>query len=301
MLKSLMQLSSILIAILFGLGAMLGWGSADFFSKKAIDKVGYAKAMFYMQLSGIFPLLLITLLKPTVLVSITSITLVKLAIFALIYIIAYLFLYLAFEKGQLSIVSPVGSSWSAFAMLFSILIFHEQLSLNIIFWLIIIILGILILSTDLQSLKQDIKNIKNFRAGTLYALAEALIIGLYIPFYDNFISNSQLNPFFILLIFRIFMTIYAFIYAFIIKKQKITISLQDLKLLIFAGFLDVFAYSSFTLGLNLTNHTSIVSVLSATFTIPTIILAQIFLKERITKEQLIGIGLIVAGIVFLVG
>jgi len=297
-----MQLSPILIAILFGLGAMIGWGSADFFAKKATEKVGYAISMFYMQTFGLIPLALIIILSPTIQIErISPSILVQISVFALVYIIAYLFLYLVFEKGKLSIVSPIGSTWSALSVFISVFIFKEPLNSWILIWLFVIIAGILILSTDIQALRKDIKNIKNLKAGVVFALLEAIIMGIYFPVYNHFLESLSLNTFYLLFIFRIFTTIFAFIYVKIKKISITKIDKQTLMLLLLIGFLDIFAYTSLTFGLALTPYTSIVTVLSATFTIPTIIFAKIFLKEKITKEQLVGIALIVAGIVFLVG
>lgn len=48
----------LLIAILTGLVAMLGWGFADFFAKKTIDEIGDLATLFWSQLIGAIPLLI---------------------------------------------------------------------------------------------------------------------------------------------------------------------------------------------------------------------------------------------------
>src|SRR4051794_5104923 len=45
-------MSSLEIAVLAGLGGMLGWGLADFFAKKTIDEVGDIQSLVWAHVAG---------------------------------------------------------------------------------------------------------------------------------------------------------------------------------------------------------------------------------------------------------
>jgi len=44
--------NSLAVAILGGLGAMLGWGFADFFAKKTVDRIGDLASLVWAHLFG---------------------------------------------------------------------------------------------------------------------------------------------------------------------------------------------------------------------------------------------------------
>ena len=44
--------SALTIAVLAGLGGMLGWGAADFFAKKTIDKIGAIASLVWAHIFG---------------------------------------------------------------------------------------------------------------------------------------------------------------------------------------------------------------------------------------------------------
>ena len=51
----------LLIAVLAGLGGMLGWGFADFFAKKTVDKIGDIATLVWAHLFGTLVFALIAL------------------------------------------------------------------------------------------------------------------------------------------------------------------------------------------------------------------------------------------------
>ncbi len=54
-------MNSTVISVLGGLGAMLGWGTSDFFANQATDKVGHYRTFFWSQLVGLVLILIISL------------------------------------------------------------------------------------------------------------------------------------------------------------------------------------------------------------------------------------------------
>src|SRR5262245_13791315 len=101
-----------LIAILAGLGGMLGWGFADFFAKKTIDVIGDVTTLFWRQVIGILPLLSLFLLNPTVPKQKPH-DLLFVFLLGIFSGLSYIPAYVAFGKGKLSLLSPIFASYSA--------------------------------------------------------------------------------------------------------------------------------------------------------------------------------------------
>lgn len=285
--------TGLLIAIFGGLGAMSGWGISDFFAKKSVDKVGYLVSLFWMQTFGLLPLLIYLLIKfdlsnfsfnqiPTVI------------LLGLIDIIGYLMFYKALEKGKVSIVSPITASYSALSILVSALAFHELITGKMFLILGIVIVGILLTSIDLGEFKKEGFNKKDLLKGVPEALIGVALFSIWFPFWDNFVSGG--NWLILLIILRLVSSLFLLI---LIKKNHLTIRIKDFnvtKWLAIIGLLDAFAYITLTWSYSATSYTSIISVLSATFSLPTLILARIFLKEKIKPNQIGGIALILFGL-----
>ena len=65
------------------------------------------------------------------------------------------------------------------------------------------------------------------------------------------------------------------------------------------GCFEVGAYVLISLGYSLTTRTSVVALLSGAFSLPTIVLARAFLKERVTGLQTAGSAVVIFGIMLL--
>ncbi len=117
-----------LIALIAGLSGMLGWGISDFFAKKTIDKIGDLKTLIGSQIIGGVFLLLYFLLTGMNIPTITSNMLIFLVALAALDGTGYLLLYRAFQKGVMSIVSPIAASAAGFSVIVATLLFKETLS-----------------------------------------------------------------------------------------------------------------------------------------------------------------------------
>ena len=62
------------------------------------------------------------------------------------------------------------------------------------------------------------------------------------------------------------------------------------------GCCDAIAFAAVSYGFSATSHTSIVAVLSSTFSLPTLVLARVFLKERLAPSQKVAAGVFLVGI-----
>jgi drug/metabolite transporter (DMT)-like permease len=84
------------------------------------------------------------------------------------------------------------------------------------------------------------------------------------------------------------------------KKISLSIKKNSMwKFLILIGVFETLAYFSISIGYSMTTKTSVVALLSGAFSLPTIILARLFLKEKVTALQTLGSIIIIVGIMLL--
>ena len=286
----------LLIAIFSGLGAMLGWGFADFFAKKTIDEIGDLATIFWAQFIGIFPLAALFLVNS----DLSNFTLQKFdpfitVLFGVVSAVSYDILYKAFGKGEVSILSPIFASYAGVVVLLSAFFFGEQIP--VLRWLAlgVIFIGILITCVDPKSIINSFKKTSQVK-GLPEVITALIMFSLWLVFWSNFVGDKS----WILILFvRI---VAAFTLLVMAHRKGISLMVNNRKLwkfLIFIGIFDVMAFSLVSVGFSATPHTSIIAMLSGAFSLPTIILAHIFLKEKATIIQTVGGLTIIAGIVFL--
>ncbi len=290
--------NELLIAIFAGLGGMLGWGLADFFAKKTIDKIGDVVTLFWSQLFGIVPLLILFLLQPSTL-SLSTSGWLYLLILGVTSGLSYIPTYVAFGKGKVSLLSPIFASYSVAVALYSALIFGEVIPFSRIIAFIIVFVGILLINGDPRSFLFFLPKYKPSEDKKVSGLKEIIwavvIYSAWLVALDQFISGK--SWILCLLIIRILSAISLFFYSRATKRQLLFRDKGVWKFLIIIGIFDVAAYASITYGFSATSFTSIVALLSAAFSLPTILLARVFLKEKATRLQTVGSLIIIIGVI----
>lgn len=291
----------LLIAIFAGLGSMLGWGFADFFAKKTIDQIGDVPTLFWGQLFGMVPLtILFFLFDPHI--PQKMITFWPFIILLGVWTgLSYIPVYIAFKKGKVSLISPIQATYSVLVIIVSALFFKEIIPTSRLIDFLVIFMALLFMKitfSDLISIfsgktikkGQEIKGLKEIIFATL--LYVVWIIAL-----DRFINGEYWLPY--LFVIHVISVASIYLYA---RFRNINLKFKNRnlwKFLIIIGFCDIFAFGSFYYGLSKTSYVSIVVMLSAAFSLPIIILAHFFLKERITKTQMAAVLMIIAGVMAL--
>ena len=289
----------LLIAILAGLGGMLGWGLADFFAKKTIDKIGDVTTLFWSQFIGIFPLLALFLLKPSI-PSLSGPSWAYLTLLGAWSGLSYIPTYIAFGKGKVSLLSPIFASYAVVVTLLSAAFFGEIIPFGRQIAFLIVFIGIVLINggaSIFNSLMGKEKMLQGKVEGLKEILCAICFYSVWLIALDRFINGSYWVPF--LLVIRIFSTLALLAYA-AWKKKKLLFADKGLwKFLLLVGTFDVAAFGFVAYGFSATRFTSVVAMLSAAFSIPTIILARIFLKERTTTAQTIGSIIVILGVMLL--
>jgi len=275
--------STLPIALVAGLGSMLGWGTADFFAKKTIDKLGDVQTLFWQQLIGVVPLALLYVVHPYS-PHLHHYDWLFIILLGAVSGLSYIPLYAGFGKGQLSLLSPVFASYSVVVVLLSIVFLGEALQVGRAIAIVITVAGILLISTDVKDLRISFRRHAFHLVGLPEVVSAMLVYSVWLLFLDRFLDGKQWI--FFMLFIRIFSTLAVFLYA---QMRKLSLAVVDRSLwkyLAGIGIFDVAAYSFVSYGFSHSQYPSIIAVLSATFSLPTILLAYVFLRERINRQQI---------------
>lgn len=277
--------TGIFLAIL----AMLFWGTADVFAKRVIGKIGIYRTTLANMGCGMVLLVIISLLFADIFYFPPDPLLVIIAAF--LNIIGFIFYYKAFQKGKLSIASPIGNSYGLVAVLLGVFFLNEALTKIQFFFISVIIIGVILLSSKLSEFKK-IKYVK----GTGSALLSMIIWG----FVYFFIAILTRNYDFILIAlwFRILGTIFISFFIFL-KKEKLFFSIKKSWIFIFPMALcDAFGFLSYALGV-MKSMVSIIAPIASAAPAVTLLFARVFYKEKLEFNQKIGAFMVLLGIVAL--
>ena len=284
------------MGILLGLATALAWGTSDFFARFVTRRIGTLRSLFYMQTWG-FLLLTAYLLfthswghlfdgsgwRPWAggLLAGACNT------------VAMFSFYRCLEVGKVAVVAPLSASYPVLTLLLSIFT-GEHLSALRIFGIAGVLLGVILVAHGEVDPAEPSKTAKS---GIAWALFAATFFGLL----------------FWLLGVRVIAATGLFASLWLIRM---TGSLASLSVLLFRrmpvfkslgasnwqptlmGLLDTGAFALSNRGMQM-EQISIVTVLSSLYGAVTVLLAAIFLRERIALLQWVGIIAIFAGIVLL--
>ncbi len=273
---------------------MLGWGFSDFFAKKSLEKVDEFALTFWIQAVGVLPVLLFVLGQR----EIPELTLGGVALLVLFGAsegISDVLMYRGFSKGKVSILSPIFASYTGLVVLLSVLFFREALPGFVWAGLATILAGILLINIDVRDIRKSLRRPAAITGGVPEVAGAAVIYATWMVLFDQAVSGESWA--FYLLAVRGIEAIGLLSYARL-RKKSLRVARGDRvwRYVALVGLTDVAAYACLTFGFSRTGYTSIVAVLSATFSLPTLILAHLYLKERVTRLQLAAAALIIAGV-----
>jgi len=298
-LKNKTMQQELLIAILAGLGGMLGWGFGDFFVKKTVDRIGSIVSLVWAHLFGTLIFILIAILQFTLLGKLISIpnnpaVWAGLLFFGILQMVVYWLVYEGFKKGQLAILNPIFASFAGIVALISIVFLGEAAGIYQILALFIIFAGVFLVSVDIKALR--LKKLY-FPPGVKEIGAATILAAIWTLSWDKFVGGQDALAY--ALFMYAFMTLAAFLISKFLRAKLSGVKSDLWKFLILIGLGETVAYLAITLGYSATSLTSVVVLISGAFPVPTIILARIFLKEKIARIQTIGTIIIITGIILL--
>ena len=271
---------------------MFGWGVSDFFANLSSEKVGHFKTFFWSQLAGLlFTILLIPFFGLNINISLFFVIL--LFITSVFYAIGYLLFYKAFEIGNVSIVSASINLNVIIAMLLAYVFVGQRLTPLQSFAVILVLAGITLVSVNFNDLKD--RKLK-LLAGVKETILASLAFGIFWNLSEYLSEKIGWLP--TTLYVKIGAIIFLLGFAFFVKS-KIELSKTDTKTILvvgMVGILEAVTIASVNWGLAY-GDLILVSPISSALSVVTITMAIIFLKERISKTQSVGIFITTAGII----
>lgn len=301
--------------ILLGLTAAVCWGIADFCARGASRALGTFRALLGVNLVGASVLLILAaplgvparlaVASPGAIWAAVAINLAILAGAGL--------LYRAFAIGTLALVSPIAASFAALTALLS-LASGEHPTTTQVMGIVLALGGVILASTvpghpdAAPAGKPFVWGAVRLAPGLLEAFGSLVVFGVaywalrfvVVPLGSVTVAFlGKMGDLAVLAVFTL---------AIALRAQKrsprlvpILVTPAPLRrtLLVYVmptALLDTGANIAYNLGIT-TALTSVVSVLSSLFSAVTVLLAAIFLRERLSRWQLFGACLIFTGIV----
>jgi drug/metabolite transporter (DMT)-like permease len=273
-----------LLSILYGIASAATWGAADFIGGLASKKTGPYRVLFLAELAGFIPFLVLALLTREPMPS--AIDMLWGALASLIGLSGLTFLYRALAEGQMSIAAPVSAVFAAF-----IPVLFGLFTLGLPSPATLTGFGLAFLAVWLIS-QTDMKNLRF----TFADLRLPLLSGFFFGLYFITVHRATLNAFFWPLVMARFAGFAAFgLYALVTRRPALPP--RDLwGFCIINGVIDIAGNAFYILSAH-TGRIDVAAVLGALYPASTVFLAWIFLKERITWIQTVGVLLAFIAIV----
>lgn len=286
---------------------ILFWGIADLFYKKGSDpgdKYSHFKIAIMVGLvMGVQAFFELNKMNW----EFDPINIIKYFPVSFMYILSMTIGYVGLRYLEVSINSPVSNTSGAMAGILAFLILGKTMNRLQLFAIVLITFGLIslgIIERNLaeEEMKKNKKEIdKKYKIGAmalmfpiLYAIIDAL--GTFLD--DVYLSN-MMSPEEALISYELtflFTAILAFIYIVFIKKEKFKLIKQKDRAL--AAIFETAGQFFYVYALN--TNSVVVAPMIASYSIVSVILGRIFLKEKLNRNQYVVVGLVMIG-VFILG
>jgi drug/metabolite transporter (DMT)-like permease len=295
------------LAIILGLTGAVCWGGADFAARFASRRVGAYRTLFFMQFFGFIALSIYLKFRGGFFEGIAPgwhpWALAALA--GVINMIASLSLYYSFQIGVMSIVAPVSSAYPALTVALAIAS-GERITALRGAGLAVTLVGVILAATtftpsaanpvkESTAKETAAKETAHLSKGVGWALLAALGFGVLFWFLGFYVIPA-VGPTISVWVIRL-TSFSVLAVAAIPARQSLKLPIGSVWWQLAAvGFLDTTAFVANNAGLH-TGQVSVVSVLASLYGAVTVLLAWIFLREKLERSQWLGIALIFTGIV----
>ena len=285
-------MSTAILSILSGIAGMFGWGIYDFLGGVYAKQIGPFKSFFWSQLAGLISTLLLIFVFTTRL-NVPVLIIILLPIAAIIYSAGYLFFFKGFEIGNVSIVAATMNLWAVFTMLFAFIFMGQRLSTIQSIGVLMIISGVTLASLNWS----DIRNQRfQLSSGVKETVLGAFFFGVFWNISE--VISEEIGWLLTTLFVKFGIILFLLLFSFLIKRElDLTKATTQTKcMVVLMGIIEAGAVAIVNYGLTIGDAILITPIASA-LSIVTITLAIIFLKDKVTKLQGLGIITAIAGII----
>jgi len=281
-----------LLSLGYGILSLISFGFGDFFSKRVMAGVGYLRLLVYSQLVSLVPVLLLgavfTLSVPSSLTTVAIILASGVCSFSALFLF-----YKGLEAGKASVITPVFSAYAIVAIVLSFAVFGEVLSLWQIACVAMTLIGVFTITLMSDSGERAWSSGIPYALGSMFSAGVGSVLIKLVS--DDIGGIAAL--FFNRLLAVVTLAVVGVMYIRNHPRSRANEGFP-LRSIILIGLAEFAGFSSFVLGLDV-GMVSLVTTLSSASPAVTVVLAQVFLRERLVQIQKFATVLVILGILFL--
>jgi len=279
------------LSVAFGLIAALCWGTSDFVAKISSERIGALRTALFLQYVGGLILVLVVAQDIPRVWQFPTATYFTLGLGAINAAAAFS-LFKGFEVGQLSIISPIASSYPALSTVLAVMLLNEKVSQTRFAAILAILVGIVLVSVQRRHPKTLDR--KRLAVGVGYAIIAFFALGF--TFFALKFVVGELGAFLPVFLVRLMSAIILTgVVVFTPKSRSRGNFPSYFVLIVLIGIIDTLGNITYNLGI-LGGAVSVVSTISGLFSAVTVLLAFIVLKERLVAHQTVGLLTILVGV-----
>jgi drug/metabolite transporter (DMT)-like permease len=288
-------MSSYLLGILAGIGAMFGWGIGEATAKLAVQHTSEFVAYFWVEMVVALVFSSVGLAHGVQYLPITPL-LIGAAIFvAETYTIAYLNSYRAYSIGKLALVSPILCSYGMLSSVLAAIFLHQRLTLPQFVAIAIIVGSTLLLSIDFTALKRGVwqatRGVKEAIIAFIFFGVNSVCLDYIAERYDIHLLNMLIS-----------LLSLAMIGVYLVWKkiplQVPTLPRETRWYILLTGVLTLVANYSFIYRYQIGDSIVIAPLGAASGTV-TALISLIVFREKLSLLQLVAVASSFVGIILL--
>ncbi len=282
------------LAIILGLITFIGWGTGDLFTIVSARKIGANLTTFWVFFFSFALALLFYPLAPHNLSGITFPLLILNIFLGILFVSGNVLISEAFRLSSAPLVGIIIQAFPAVVLLLSSLIFKDSISPLKWVFITVIFVGVFLCSVDIRKLKRSERIIDK---GTGLALVAMVFLSAFFTF-----SRPLINAYGWYLPSLIATACFPVIFVFIKKKKEKFYFPKTWKIIVACFLVGLLIRSGdFALnwGLSIPDASSIVAPIAGASPILFVTMSYLFFKDKLNKQQILGILITLIGIVFL--
>lgn len=292
-------MSSFQLSLVFAFLTMIFWGVGDFLIQKTVRKLGEFQTLLWINIVAGLALIPFVLKDiPSIFTWPNILTLIIMTFLGLLYGI---FIFRAYERGKLSVIDVALIGELPLTIFLGLIFFGEKLNIIQIFFILIIIFGIFLMSKTKKTWKDKIRE---YFFGKKFAWEKGVILAfiaiIFSSFYNFLVALTARNISAFTAIWFPWALGSIFLLIYIIRKKGLKSFLKTSfnykKLIFFTAIIDTIAWVFYALAIK-REELSIITAIVAGYAIVAMFLGVRFNKEKISSWQYLGASLVFLGVV----
>ncbi len=281
-----------MMSFILSLVALVSLGTAWFFAARSSREMDPLSSSFAFQAVGI-PFFLLFL--PFINVQFNQDIILPIFLIGIFETFVMLALFYAMKIGDIGVVLPITDGYTIITVLLSFLFLNEIPTVFELTGVLLLMTGIFLVSTSIN--KTDIKGFLNLRKGVVPALLVAIGTGVYFFLVGSVAKGGAWFEIALGIRVSISLTALAIILLKSINLKKMSKGIVW-KLILPGAFLDVVGFSFYNMAIAQAGVSYSTAMISAQSLI-SVLLGAIVIKEKVYRQQWIGIFISLFGLLLL--